>query len=135
MADVRKGIWSEIAAATIAIDAFRRNLQRLYLEVLGDRLNGRQPVTDDQRPFIRGELRDLDRAIQAVVNTPRVANRETKLHLVDARDQIAKMLDPKFVAPAVAAGGSAARPGLDDAWPTGGDTCWPDYIIRVPGIR
>ena len=63
LADVRKGIWSEVngtVAAAPKIDAYRRNLQRAYLDMMNDRLNGRAAVNDDQRPFIRGELRALN---------------------------------------------------------------------------
>ena len=56
--DVRHGIWRELdgRGPQIRIDAYRRNLQRGYISLMSDKLNGRQPVTDDSRPFIRGEL-------------------------------------------------------------------------------
>lgn len=131
MRDVRTGIWKEIEAPKVAVNPYRRNLQRVYLELLGERLNGRQALTDDQRPIIRGELRDLDAALKAAV--PRAVDRATQLHLQDARDQVAKILDPKFSAVAPAAGAAAVRPGLDDnRWPLNPDSCWPDYIIRPP---
>ena len=42
LADVRKGIWSEAyGTAPVKIDAYRRNLQRAYVETLADRINGR----------------------------------------------------------------------------------------------
>jgi hypothetical protein len=131
MRDVRLGIWRELDAPKVAIDPYRRNLQRVYLELLGDRLNGRQPLTDDQRPIIRGELRDLDAALKSAQG--RATDRATLLHVQDARDQIAKVLDPKFSAAAAAGGAAVARPGLDDVpWPLNPDSCWPDYIIRPP---
>ncbi len=131
MRDVRTGVWKELDAPKVAVDPYRRNLQRVYLEILGDRLNGRQALTDDQRPIIRGELRDLDAALKAA--SGRAADRATTLHLQDARDQIAKILDPKFAAAAAAGAAAGARPGLDgDPWPLNPDTCWPDHIIRPP---
>ncbi|MFZ4987357.1 MAG: zinc-dependent metalloprotease, partial [Blastocatellia bacterium] len=40
LVDVRKGIWSEIGGrGTVRIDAFRRNLQRAYLDLMNDKLN------------------------------------------------------------------------------------------------
>ena len=43
LADVRKGIWSEVyGTAPVRIDAYRRNLQRAYVETLADRINGRR---------------------------------------------------------------------------------------------
>jgi hypothetical protein len=99
-ADVRRGVWRELDGRQVRIDAYRRNLQRGYINLMADKLNGRQPVTDDTRAFIRGELRALTAAI--ALSLPRATDRATQLHLQDARDQIAKALDPKFAAPAPA---------------------------------
>ena len=43
--------------------------------------------------MLRGELRALDRDLAAAL--PRAADRMTRLHLEDARAEIARMLDPK----------------------------------------
>ena len=113
------------------MDAYRRNLQRGYLDLLGDKLNGRAAVTDDQRPFIRGELRALSADVtKALVRT---TDRATRMHLEDARDQIAKILDPKFAQPAPAAATTPfGRPGLDgDELQDETLGCWPDYSIRI----
>ncbi len=120
--DVRRGLWRELET-TLKIDAYRRNLQRAYLELLAERLNGRAPVADDSRAIIRGELRGLSATIAQAL--PRVTDRGTRMHLEDARDQIAKILDPKFapVAPAPAAASPFGR-GADET------ICWPDYAIR-----
>jgi hypothetical protein len=122
-ADVRRGIWHELDNG-LKIDAYRRNLQRAHIELLGEKLNGRAPVTDDSRGIIRGELRALSASITSAL--PRVTDRATKLHLEDAKDQIAKTLDPRFapVAPAAPAGPTFGR-GFDDEL-----GCWPDYAIR-----
>lgn len=55
LADVRKGIWSELNAAPVVVDAYRRNLQRAYLDLISERLNGRQAATDDQRATRSGK--------------------------------------------------------------------------------
>jgi hypothetical protein len=120
---VRKGVWSELAAPKVAVDPYRRNLQRGYLDLIGDKLNGRQAVTDDQRPLFRGELRTLSTEIAAAV--PRATDRVTRLHLEDVRDQITKILDPKFAAPAPAGAAGAVRRALDE----GAVSCWQDYGI------
>ena len=61
LGDVRTGVWSEIyAPASTRIDAYRRNLQRAYVETLGNRVNGAQAQSDDARAFFRGELKTLD---------------------------------------------------------------------------
>jgi hypothetical protein len=128
LADVRKGIFSELAAPQVKIDTLRRNSQRLYLEAMGDKLNGRVPATDDTRALVRAELRSLSADVTRLA--PGVADRTTRAHLEDVRDQIAKILDPKFAAPAPAAGAAATifRPGVETI-----DTlvCWPDYGIYV----
>lgn len=123
LADLRKGIWSELDAARVRVDAYRRNLQRAHLELLADRLNGRQPVADDQRAFYRGELRAINRSVIGAL--ARAADRATRLHLEDARDQIAKALDPKFAPPVPAAATPAGFPGLEE-----NVGCWPDYAIK-----
>ncbi len=131
LADVRRHLWSELDAPSVRIDAYRRNLQRAYLELVNERLNGRQPVTDDQRALFRGELRALNARVVAAL--PRAADRATRLHLEDARDQIARTLDPKVLPPAPAAPGQAGPggpPGEDDPAVAG---CWPDYAIRRQG--
>ena len=139
--DVRTGIWRELEAPTVRIDAYRRNLQRAYLELLAEKLNGRAPVTDEQRPFLRGELRSLNQMIaRAMMHTP---DRATRLHLEDSKDQIAKALDPKFAAvtPAAAAQGQQGGrrgfvddllEGLDPSDPNTPLMCWPDYSVRRP---
>jgi hypothetical protein len=130
MADVRNGIWRELLAPQIKIDAYRRNIQRAYLDNLADKLNGRTPVTDDLRAMVRAELRTLSADLQRA--TPRAGDRESRAHLEDARDQIAKALDPKFAAPqpAGATANPFGRPGWDD--PDQPLFCWPDYAIRPP---
>ncbi|HSB08464.1 MAG TPA: zinc-dependent metalloprotease [Blastocatellia bacterium] len=139
--DVRKGIWHELDAPLIRIDAFRRNLQRAYVDLLAEKLNGRAAVTDEQRPFIRGELRSLNQMISRAL--VRATDRPTRLHLEDAKDQIAKALDPKFAPPAPAS--LTANPfgrgvdewlewldSLDPSDPNTPLMCWPDYSVRRP---
>jgi len=139
MSDLRRGIWSELDGGPVRIDVYRRNLQNSYVDLLSTKLNGRPAVTDDYRALIKAELRDLSAAI--AVSMPRATDRQTRAHLADARDQIAKALDPKFAAPAPA---TPAFPfGFDDEFKfnTGSSTtaledfdfrdCWPDYAIRV----
>ncbi|MCA1629621.1 MAG: zinc-dependent metalloprotease [Acidobacteria bacterium] len=133
-ADVRRGVWREIDAPRVRIDAYRRNLQRGYINLMAEKLNGRQPVTDDARAFIRGELRALTAAITA--SLPRATDRATQLHLQDARDQIAKALDPKFAPPAPASptGSPFGVSNTDD--PSDAPNlfdlldCWRDTAIR-----
>jgi hypothetical protein len=62
--------------------------------LLSNRLNGRPAVNDDQRAYYCGELRALSASVTAAI--AKAANRQTRLHLEDSRDQITKILDPKF---------------------------------------
>jgi hypothetical protein len=138
--DVRNGIWRELEAPSVRIDAYRRNLQRAYLELLSEKLNGRAPVIDEQRPFLRGELRSLNQMIARAML--RATDRATRLHLEDSKDQIAKALDPKFAPPAPTAATQlqqGGRRGLDDLLdgldPSDPNTplfCWPDYAVKRP---
>ena len=133
------GLWAELDAPDVRIDAWRRNVQRVYLELIDGQLNGRQAARGDVRPFLRGELRALDRTIDA--SFARVSDRATRLHLEDIRDEIARSLDPPAPPPtttgarAVAAFGEelAHDPfgGWTGGWPHDGPACWPDYAVRL----
>jgi hypothetical protein len=124
LADVRKGIFSEIYAPAVKIDAYRRNLQRAYLDLMSTRLNGAQRVNDDQRPMFRGELKTI--AADAGAALARTTDRDTRLHLDDLRDQIAKILDPKYqlANPAPAPAIVIPLSSQDDIF------CWTDYAIQ-----
>jgi len=138
LSDVRRGIWSEVEGGPVRIDAYRRNLQNSYIDLLSLKLNGRPAVTDDYRALIRAELRDLNSAIGAAM--PRTLDRQTRAHLADARDQIAKALDPKFAAPVTVTPGNPFGPFgfveemrfpsmlLEDF---DARDCWPDYAVRI----
>jgi hypothetical protein len=134
LVDVRRGIWREIEGpGTVRIDPYRRNLQRGYLDLLSAKLNGRTPVSDDYRALIRAELRDLNTELG--VASPRAMDRETRAHLADARDQIAKALDPRFApaAPAVTLGfpfGFDEEPNSTSFDSFSFADCWPDYSVR-----
>jgi Met-zincin/Domain of unknown function (DUF5117)/Domain of unknown function (DUF5118) len=124
LADVRKGIFGEMYAPSVKIDAYRRNLQRAYLDLMSNRLNGTQRVNDDQRPMFRGELRTI--AADAGTALARTTDRDTRLHLADVRDQIAKILDPKFqlVNPTPNLPLILQTSGVGDTY------CWTDYAIE-----
>ena len=109
LGDVRRGVWSEIYGGR-PVDAYRRRLQRGYLELMGQKINpptgpagqlppgfpgaaaGGAAALGDVRALLRGELLDLDRELAAAVG--RTSDRTSRLHLQDARDQIRKILDP-----------------------------------------
>jgi hypothetical protein len=131
LADVRKGIFSEIYGATPGqsaqpIDAYRRNLQRAYVETLSNRINGAQAQSDDVRAFFRGELKALDSSLASSSR-----DRETALHLEDLHLQIARALDPTVQAAAAAAGraGTSLDEDLFDVT-SAQESCWIDYVVK-----
>jgi hypothetical protein len=91
----------------------------------------------DEKPFYRGELRALDASIAAAL--ARTTDRTTRVHLEGARDQIARILDPKFN-PTQGAGapeirvfgdqwsGHSLSTSAGDLWQL--EDCWPDYEIK-----
>jgi hypothetical protein len=116
--DTREMVWREVRQNR-AIDTYRRNLQRAYLEQAHYLLheatsrawqppssgnlrvssNNDPPLNadlhigqSDIRPLIRDQLRLLDREIEATLRRG-VNDRMTRIHLEDARARIAKALD------------------------------------------
>jgi hypothetical protein len=124
LATVRKGIWKELDGAQVKIDPYRRELQRSYLQQVNTKLNaeraaatggrggGAPPTPDgepapirvtssgDEKPMYRTELKALSAAITAAL--AKTTDHETKAHLEASKDEIAKILDPKFAPPAPA---------------------------------
>jgi hypothetical protein len=142
LADVRKGVWKELDGPHVKIDAYRRNLQRAYLDLANNKVNtapqtlppGFPPqfaalfvTSGDERPFYRAELRALNASVSGAL--ARTTDRATRVHLEGVRDQIAKILNPNFAGGAPGSGG-AARSAFDDLLLKAPDTCWPDYVIR-----
>jgi hypothetical protein len=118
--DLRDGLWSELRLPEIVVDPFRRNLQRTYLEIIDTRLNGSNPVSNDMRAFLRGELQRIDQEIAGVLS--RTVNDATRYHLADVRAEIGKILEPELPR----SPGSSGRTALTEEY----HTCWPDLIIR-----
>jgi hypothetical protein len=97
----------------------------------------------DEKSFYRAELRTLSTSIHTALQ--RNPDRETRAHLEAARDQIAEILDPKFL-PLGTGPASVRILGLDwmhwsgqyfgdlnldsDSLVTNDGNCWPDYQIR-----
>lgn len=108
MDDVRNGIWSELDDNS-AIDVYRRNLQRAYIERMKYLMTEELPDipsrfkefygwTDvdvsqsDIRPIVRNELEILLRDIKQSKN--RIHDRATRAHLSDAQVRIEHILNP-----------------------------------------
>jgi hypothetical protein len=101
LADVRAGVFGELAARRVTVDPYRRELQRSYLGIVAPKINppatataAQQPrVTSDIRALFRAELRSLDREAAAAVS--RSADTVTRAHLEDLRVQIERILNPE----------------------------------------
>jgi Met-zincin/Domain of unknown function (DUF5117)/Domain of unknown function (DUF5118) len=129
LADLRKGVWSEVYNGTpVKVDPYRRNLQRAYVETLADRINGRLAAVDDTRAFFRGELKALDADLRMAM--VRTSDRATRLHIDDVRTQIERALDHTVLETGAGAGARAAF--ADDLFDVTVDpeSCWIDYAIR-----
>jgi hypothetical protein len=137
LSSVRKGVWKELDGTAVKIDAYRRNLQNAYLELVNTKLNGAAAPagpaaaagggrggrggaparSGDEKPFYRAELRALNASLTAAI--AKANDHDTKAHLEGAKDQIAKILDPKFLPPAPAAataGGRGGAPEVRSLW-------------------
>ncbi len=107
--DLRKGLWRELDANE-AINPWRRNLQRAYVEDMerlmteevtappaaARRSLGYTPVNvsqSDIRAYVRGELETLRGDAQRAAR--RVQDRPTALHLEDILVRIENILDPQ----------------------------------------
>lgn len=107
--DLKVGIWSELEGRG-SVDAYRRNLQRAYLERLQYLLEEdppappaipqvqvwRTPVDvsqSDIRPLARAQLVELRSAIRR--RSARGADPETQMHLRDLLARIELILDPR----------------------------------------
>jgi hypothetical protein len=130
LSTVRKGIWKELDAPAVKVDPYRRELQRSYLKAVDTKLNPpasagaalpqglpegfqlpRTITSGDEKPMYRTELRALQGSITAAM--AKTTDHETKAHLEASRDEISKILDPKFLPPAPGAGGLGGRGGAE----------------------
>jgi hypothetical protein len=111
VADVRRGIWSELGSGTVQVNAYRRELQRAFLNTFDGKLNpaptqlpaglpasfaaqfGPARATSDIKAVLRAELKALDGALAAAAG--RAGDAVTRAHIADARVQIDRILDPR----------------------------------------
>ncbi len=109
MQDLRAGIFSELSRGK-AIDMYRRNLQRSYIDRMNYLMTKEQePVPaqyrryvtrtnvdvsqSDIRAVVRAELKSLQRSISAGLS--RTSDGMTRIHLQDALERIDAILNPK----------------------------------------
>jgi hypothetical protein len=138
LAAVRRTVWKELDGSQVKIDAYRRNLQRSYLDLANAKVNsnavtpvglppepaGLFATSGDEKPYYRAELRALNTTVNEAL--ARTTDRDTRAHLEGVKDQIARIPDPKF-AQGNAVGGPVIRLGFNGFEDPG--ICWPDYTI------
>lgn len=107
--DLRNGIWSELASHK-AINIYRRNLQKAYVEQLVGNLKSDGPAitvsagrgfvlpsdyskTTDAISIAKAQLRILQGEIRAAL--PAYKDGASRAHLLDVNDRITEVLDPK----------------------------------------
>ncbi|HEX2629934.1 MAG TPA: zinc-dependent metalloprotease [Chitinophagaceae bacterium] len=110
LSDLKKGIWSEIAAKK-PVDIYRRNLQKSYVSVLTDLINPQQQSAGSIVIFFGGgaptvnadksDIKSVVRAHLATLRTEILAaaagtpDAMTKFHLQDVAKRIDTALNPK----------------------------------------
>ncbi len=106
MSDLRDGVWGELDDGTVRIDAYRRNVQRAFLDVVDQRLHPSEeelnrpatsfrpaatpPWGSDIRGVMRAELADIDDLAEGALG--RAGDGMTRIHLRDIRAEIARIL-------------------------------------------
>lgn len=105
--DLRRGLWSELFSSRPVIDAYRRDLQLDYLNIIDEKINPPDrpattgstfgtpsaPLSDDAKSQLRGELVTLRGEVQRAI--ARAGDRSTQLHLQGSLYRIGAILDPK----------------------------------------
>jgi hypothetical protein len=141
LADVRNAVWSELNSPKVSVDAYRRNLQRSYLEIANNKLNSAPPTlpaglpsvfasqfisSGDERAYYRAELNALNASIDS--SLAKTSDQATKVHLENAKDQIGKILNPNQSGSANVSSNRLAMEFLEMMQnPT---SCWHDYTIQ-----
>ncbi len=93
--DLRRGLWAEVYNRN-EIDAYRRNLQRVYITEIGrmfeeDQIGRVDVAQSDIRSALRYELTQLKKDIEN--NRARINDRSTRAHLDDTLVRIDNILD------------------------------------------
>jgi hypothetical protein len=110
--DIRRGVFTELTAPTVTTDVYRRNLQRAFVGAMESKIAPPAPAAaapagggggrgggggggapGDVRALARGELQELAAAIDQAI--PKSADRVTRLHLEDLKNEIRLILDPR----------------------------------------
>ena len=89
--DLRAGVWTEVTSGE-ATDAYRRNLQRAYLDRMKTLMWDDNAMQSDVATFARGQLMTLKGELEAAVGN--ASHQATQWHFQDAIVRIDLILDP-----------------------------------------
>jgi hypothetical protein len=116
LTELRYGVWAEVPKSGTNIDIFRRNLQRTYLTIMDNRLNGPTAPSAEVRSLLKGELRAVGEMVDTALRSGGNRDEATMRHLRDVIDEVSTILDPRAMRqrtpPAAAAAGGRGRGGL-----------------------
>ncbi|MFI5311140.1 MAG: zinc-dependent metalloprotease [Gemmatimonadales bacterium] len=110
IAAVQAGVWGELGASSVKVDAYRRALQHSYLDLVRTKINataaptlppGFPPAffaqlfrsTPDARALFRAELKALDGRLATAAG--RGGDAITRAHIAEMRHEIDDILNPK----------------------------------------
>jgi len=108
LTELRNGVWAEVPRPGANIDIFRRNLQRTYLSIMDNRLNGPTAPSAEVRSLLKGELRAVGEMVDNALQRGGTRDEATSRHLRDVIDEIATILDPRAMRERTPAGAAAA---------------------------
>ena len=93
LADLHTGIWGELDAETVTVDLYRRNLQRTFVELVGNHAN-RTDTASDLPALARAELKRLLSAVSRALS--KTKDDVTRAHLEDVASRIDRILEPRL---------------------------------------
>ena len=113
LTELRNGVWAEVPKPGANIDIFRRNLQRTYLTIMDNRLNGPAAPSAEVRSLLKGELRAVGEIVDGALQRGGTRDEATARHLRDVIDEVATILDPRAMRDRTppAAGAAGGRGG------------------------
>ncbi|MBX7133177.1 MAG: zinc-dependent metalloprotease [Fimbriimonadaceae bacterium] len=122
IADMRGDIVGELAEKKVVVDAFRRPLQRAFVQALGAKMD---LTNSPSREIAMAELKSMRDQVRSAQR--RAGDRATKEHLAGLDRQISDALLPKTVIPGAAPAPTNpfGRGGIDEGLPPVG--CWGDH--------
>ncbi len=91
LADLTQGIWSELDGEAIVVDLYRRNLQRMHVNMLSEKVK-RGGEANDVAALCHRELRRLQGKVGKAYGASK--DRTTRAHLAQLKMVIAAALDP-----------------------------------------